>query len=236
MDGSPDESAGHPRITEAARRGATTPNSSPSPTSSTNSPTPGSSSSEQGQNPRTSPQGASRPSKLRSKNTAPTERRKPAGDPGPRALRRRPRPHAAHHQPTPRPGTPGAEGVLPGTRRPAESGSTSSALSSPFALRRDYPALRPAPESPPSHPVRFRGRPARTQKRPRARVAAQHDPLSKARYRALRARGFSHGRALRTVGDRLLAAPRHAQKRHPLRPQAGRLPPEHPPTKKGASE
>ena len=38
-----------------------------------------------------------------------------------------------------------------------------------------------------------------------ARVAAVHDPLSKARYRALRARGHSHGRALRTVGDRLLA-------------------------------
>ena len=32
-----------------------------------------------------------------------------------------------------------------------------------------------------------------------------HDPLSRARYRALRARGYSHGRALRTVGDRLLA-------------------------------
>ena len=38
-----------------------------------------------------------------------------------------------------------------------------------------------------------------------ARVAAVHDPPSKARYRALRARGHSHGRALRTVGDRLLA-------------------------------
>lgn len=37
-----------------------------------------------------------------------------------------------------------------------------------------------------------------------ARVAAQHDPISKARYQALRARGASHGRALRTVGDRLL--------------------------------
>ena len=37
-----------------------------------------------------------------------------------------------------------------------------------------------------------------------SRVAAQRDPVSKARYRALRARGHSHGRALRTVGDRLL--------------------------------
>jgi transposase len=37
-----------------------------------------------------------------------------------------------------------------------------------------------------------------------ARVAIQHDPISKARYRALRARGHSHGRALRTVADRLL--------------------------------
>ena len=37
-----------------------------------------------------------------------------------------------------------------------------------------------------------------------ARVAMIHDPLSKARYRGLRAKGHSHGRALRTVGDRLL--------------------------------
>ena len=38
-----------------------------------------------------------------------------------------------------------------------------------------------------------------------ARVAIQHDELSKRRYRELRKRGHSHGRALRTVGDRLLA-------------------------------
>jgi len=38
-----------------------------------------------------------------------------------------------------------------------------------------------------------------------ARVATQHDPLSKARYAALRARGHSHGRAMRGVGDRILA-------------------------------
>lgn len=38
-----------------------------------------------------------------------------------------------------------------------------------------------------------------------ARVASVRDPVSKARYRALRARGQTHGRALRTVGDRLLA-------------------------------
>jgi transposase len=37
-----------------------------------------------------------------------------------------------------------------------------------------------------------------------ARVASQCDPLSKARYASLRARGHSHGRALRSVGDRLL--------------------------------
>lgn len=37
-----------------------------------------------------------------------------------------------------------------------------------------------------------------------SRVASQHDPASKARYQALRARGASHGRALRTVADRLL--------------------------------
>ena len=37
-----------------------------------------------------------------------------------------------------------------------------------------------------------------------SRVATQHDPDSKAGYAALRARGQTHGRALRTVGDRLL--------------------------------
>jgi transposase len=38
-----------------------------------------------------------------------------------------------------------------------------------------------------------------------ARVAIQHDELSRRRYRELRKRGHSHGRALRTVADRLLA-------------------------------
>lgn len=37
-----------------------------------------------------------------------------------------------------------------------------------------------------------------------ARVATQHDARSRSRYTALRARGHSHGRALRTVADRLL--------------------------------
>ncbi len=37
-----------------------------------------------------------------------------------------------------------------------------------------------------------------------ARVAVQHDPKSRARYAALRARGHSYGRALRGVADRLL--------------------------------
>ena len=37
-----------------------------------------------------------------------------------------------------------------------------------------------------------------------SRTAAQSDPKSKAKYAALRAKGHSHGRALRTVGDRLL--------------------------------
>jgi hypothetical protein len=37
-----------------------------------------------------------------------------------------------------------------------------------------------------------------------ARVAIQHDDLSRRRYAALRKRGHSHGRALRTVADRLL--------------------------------
>ena len=38
-----------------------------------------------------------------------------------------------------------------------------------------------------------------------SRVAAQRDPVSRAKYRALRKRGHTHGRALRSVGDRLLA-------------------------------
>lgn len=38
-----------------------------------------------------------------------------------------------------------------------------------------------------------------------ARVAMQCEPRSKERYAALRARGHSHGRALRTLADRLLA-------------------------------
>lgn len=37
-----------------------------------------------------------------------------------------------------------------------------------------------------------------------ANTSTQHDPKSKAAYAALRARGHSHGRALRTIADRLL--------------------------------
>lgn len=37
-----------------------------------------------------------------------------------------------------------------------------------------------------------------------ARVAVQHDPRSRSKYAALRSRGHSHGRALRSVADRLL--------------------------------
>ena len=37
-----------------------------------------------------------------------------------------------------------------------------------------------------------------------ARVAVQHDPTSRAKYAALRSRGHTHGRALRSVADRLL--------------------------------
>jgi transposase len=38
-----------------------------------------------------------------------------------------------------------------------------------------------------------------------ARVSVQKDDLCRAKYTALRARGHTHGRALRTIGDRLLA-------------------------------
>ena len=37
-----------------------------------------------------------------------------------------------------------------------------------------------------------------------ARVAVQHDPRSRSKYAALRSRGHSHGRALRSIADRLL--------------------------------
>jgi transposase len=37
-----------------------------------------------------------------------------------------------------------------------------------------------------------------------ARIAVQHDPASRSKYTALRSRGHSHGRALRSVADRLL--------------------------------
>ena len=37
-----------------------------------------------------------------------------------------------------------------------------------------------------------------------ARVASQRDPARKAAYASLRARGHTHGRALRTIADRLL--------------------------------
>jgi transposase len=37
-----------------------------------------------------------------------------------------------------------------------------------------------------------------------ARVAVQHDRTSRAKYTALRGKGHSHGRALRSVADRLL--------------------------------
>ncbi len=38
-----------------------------------------------------------------------------------------------------------------------------------------------------------------------ARVVIQHDELNRRRYAELRKRGHSHGRALRSVADRLLA-------------------------------
>lgn len=59
-----------------------------------------------------------------------------------------------------------------------------------------------------------------------ARVAVQRDPLSAAKYAALRARGHGHARALRSVADRLLAVacamlrnqtlydPNHSARRH----------------------
>lgn len=80
--------------------------------------------------------------------------------------------------------------------------------------RRDYPILRTLSGV---APVTRRSGKARLVLRRRAcnrrlanavfhwaRVASQIDPASKRRYAALRQRGHSHGRALRTLGDRLL--------------------------------
>lgn len=53
-----------------------------------------------------------------------------------------------------------------------------------------------------------------------ARVAIQHDQTSRRRYAELRKRGHSHGRALRSVGDRLLAVACTLLTRHtPFDPQ-----------------
>lgn len=38
-----------------------------------------------------------------------------------------------------------------------------------------------------------------------SRVAVQRDPICKAKYKALRKRGHTHGRALRSIADRLLS-------------------------------
>jgi transposase len=58
-----------------------------------------------------------------------------------------------------------------------------------------------------------------------ARVASQRDPISRERYAELRRRGHSHGRALRTVGDRLLAlACRLLQRQIPFDPNYQRMP------------
>ena len=81
--------------------------------------------------------------------------------------------------------------------------------------RRDYHALRSlsgvAPVTKRSGKLRLVVRRQACNQRLRnalyhwARVAVQKDPICRSRYAALRARGQSHGRALRTIGDRLLA-------------------------------
>jgi transposase len=80
--------------------------------------------------------------------------------------------------------------------------------------RRDYPALRALTGVAPV--TRRSGRACSVVRRHAchkrlanavyhwARTATQHDPISKAKYAALRARGKTHGHALRVVADRLL--------------------------------
>lgn len=69
-----------------------------------------------------------------------------------------------------------------------------------------------------------------------ARVAVQHDPLSRSKYAALRKRGHTHARALRSVADRLLAVacamledqtlfdPNHPRQRRVTAPQTSKIP------------
>jgi transposase len=101
---------------------------------------------------------------------------------------------------------------LPGIARTVRA--TLLAEASDVLQRRDYHALRCltgiAPVTIRSGKSRFVQRRYACHQRLRnavfqwARVAAQHDPLSKAKYDALRARGQGHARALRSVADRLL--------------------------------
>jgi transposase len=81
--------------------------------------------------------------------------------------------------------------------------------------RRDYHALRclcgVAPVTKRSGKAKFVIRRLAAQRRlcdaayHWARIAVQHDPISRAKYAALRRRGHKHARALRSVADRLLA-------------------------------
>jgi transposase len=57
-----------------------------------------------------------------------------------------------------------------------------------------------------------------------SRTAIQHDPVSRGRYAELRKRGHSHGRALRTVADRMLAVACAMLKTHTLFDPARRAP------------
>ena len=102
---------------------------------------------------------------------------------------------------------------LPGVGR---TGLAALLVEAPEPLRRrDYQVLRVlsgvAPVTPRSGKARLVTRRTACNQRLReavyhwARVAMQVDPQSKKRYLALRQRGHSHGRALRTLADRLLA-------------------------------
>jgi transposase len=81
--------------------------------------------------------------------------------------------------------------------------------------RRDYHALRtlsgvaPVTKRSGKHRIVVKRQPCHTRLRSAvyhwARVATQNNPRSRHRYAALSKRGHSHGRAPRSVGDRLLA-------------------------------
>jgi hypothetical protein len=105
--------------------------------------------------------------------------------------------------------------ALIATRHPDDEGAIATLAESGPLSRRDYEGLRtlsgaaPVTKRSGKSLIVVRRYAAHVRLRDTvyhwARVATQRDPKCRARYTALRKRGHSHGRALRSVADRLLA-------------------------------